>query len=56
MSLHSPYKYIMSHELTITDIVIILSTNPNPTIFFLGAGASVHAGVPDTIGMVDEFR
>jgi len=33
-----------------------LSSNQSQIVFFLGAGASVAAGVPDTHGIVDEFR
>lgn len=34
-----------------------MSSKPDPaTVFFLGAGASVKAGVPDTYKLVDEFR
>ncbi len=32
-----------------------MSTDSSEVIFFLGAGASVHAGVPDTFGIVEEF-
>lgn len=32
------------------------STEKQEVIFFLGAGASVKAGVPDTFGLVDKFK
>jgi len=33
-----------------------LNANQSEVVFFLGAGASVHAGVPDTLGMVQKFQ
>jgi hypothetical protein len=33
-----------------------LNPNQSEVVFFLGAGASVHADVPDTLGMVQKFE
>ncbi len=33
-----------------------MAVSPSQILFFLGAGASVHADVPDTRGMVVKFR
>lgn len=33
-----------------------LNPNQGEVVFFLGAGASVHADVPDTLGMVQKFE
>ncbi|MFB3888171.1 MAG: hypothetical protein ACE14S_01660 [Candidatus Bathyarchaeia archaeon] len=32
------------------------SSDSQDIVFFLGAGASVKAGVPDTFGLVDSFK
>lgn len=32
-----------------------MAHKPSQIVFFLGAGASVKAGVPDTFSFVDEF-